>query len=155
MTLTGSTLSGNSAGAGGGVVNGGTLTVTAALSPATPPASAAVSATAARDAERLHRLRQLRQCRRWDSNLRYADGHRQHCLRQLGQGRAPKLSGTLRLPAAPSPGNSATYGGGILNDGTMSVSGSTVSGNSATDNGGASRIITRPFTGGGFTTSVT
>jgi hypothetical protein len=91
LTVSNSTLSGNSAGSGGGIYNWGTLTVS-------------------------------------DSTLSGNTG--------VYGGGIYNNSGRLTVSNSTLSGNSAGDGGGIYNTGTLTVTGSTLSGNSAGDGGG-------------------
>ena len=99
------------------------------------------------DQERRQHLRQPRQLRRRHSQLRHADPHQQHRVEQHRLLRHWRHLQRLRHDADPHhstvSGNTAYEGGGILAEGTTTLTNSTVSGNTA-DYGGGVRTCRAP-----------
>jgi len=116
LTITASTLSGNSADYGGGVGNEGTLTITAStLSGNSADYGGGVGN---------------------EGTLTITDSTISGNSADYGGGISNNW-GTLTITGSTIAGNSADYGGGIGNNwGTLSITGSTLSGNSAGSYGG-------------------
>ena len=147
LTVTSSTISGNSARHGGGGIYGtAMLTVTGSTisgNSAGCTAAASVASACNLDRHQQHDQRQLGRRRGGGgiSALSTADhdGDRQHDQRQLGrrQRRRHRHAGNVTVTDSTISGNSAGRdGGGICAGGTLTVTDSTISGNSAGGDGG-------------------
>jgi hypothetical protein len=119
LTLTHSTVHGNTAAYGGGLYNAGTLTLTH---------STVRGNTAAYEAGGLYNAGTL--------TLTHSTVRGNACRSSWGHGGGVFSYGALTLANSTVSGNSAAYGGGLYNDGTLTLTHSTVSGNSAAYGGG-------------------
>jgi hypothetical protein len=117
LTITGSTISGNSATNVGGIANFGTLTITGST----------ISGNSADYAGGISN----------NSGFLTITGSTISGNSATDGGGIYKYSGTLTITGSTISGNSATDGGGIYKySGTLTITGSTISGNSASNSGG-------------------